>query len=251
MDLKNTLFFQILKTLVLLEVFIAIVLFFDSQYFAQFRGDGQKIADVILAVTLAYLYWTASKRAREQIIYAVLIGIGGEYLFSIVFGMYTYRLENVPHYVPLGHAVVYLAVYYFVRQPKVISYRRQLELAFLTINAVFAVSFLIFKGDVLGFALSLLVLYFVLKNPRERLFYLSMYFTIAILELLGTGFGAWVWPDTWFGKVPFMPSGNPPSGISIFYFGLDLGCLYFYKLRHKIAWKRMKSVRRIRQAKAV
>ena len=46
-------------------------------------------------------------------IYAVIIGFLGEHFFSRGLDMYTYRLENVPHYVPPGHALVYVAVLYF------------------------------------------------------------------------------------------------------------------------------------------
>ena len=38
-------------------------------------------------------------------------------------------------------------------------------------------------------------------------------------------------------------------GQLIFYFGLDLGCLWLYKKRHKIAWRRMKNQRLIRLEK--
>ncbi|TVZ56808.1 hypothetical protein OD91_2108 [Lutibacter sp. Hel_I_33_5] len=249
MNIKKTLFFQIFKTLGLLELFIAAGLFLDSKYFIPQYANGQNIATIILTSVLVYLYWKATKRTREQIIYAVLIAIIGEYLFCLGFGMYTYRLENVPHYVPPGHAIMYLGVFYFVRQPKVIINRKNLELALYSINGLFATYFLLFKNDVLGFSLTVIIFYIVYKKPRERLFYLGMYLAIAILELIGTSYGCWWWPTTWFGKVSFIPSGNPPSGISFFYFGLDLGCLYFYKLRHKVAWSRMKNIRKIRQEK--
>ena len=40
-------------------------------------------------------------------IYAVIIGFGGEYLFSIVLDMYTYQIgSNLPLYIPFGHAAV-------------------------------------------------------------------------------------------------------------------------------------------------
>ena len=248
-ELKNTLFFQILKTIVLLEVFISAALFLDSEYFEQAYKHGQIIANTLIVVALLYLYSKANKRVREQIIYAVLIATAGEYFFSKFLGMYTYRLENIPHYVPAGHAIVNLAVYNFIRQPKVISNRVKLERILYFVIGIYATYFLVFKNDILGFALTVLAFYFFIKRPKERLFYLSMYLTVAIVELIGTGYGSWWWPSTWFGKIDFLPSANPPSGISIFYFGLDLGCLYFYKLRHKTAWARMKKFRRIRLSK--
>lgn len=245
--MKNTLVFQFLKTIGLLELFIAAGLFLDSRFFLPYADYGQEISNAILISVLCYLYYKANKRTREQIIYAVLIGIIGEYLFCKGFGMYTYRLDNVPHYVPPGHAIMYLGVFYFVRQPKVVLNKKNLEIAFYIVNGLFATYFLLFKNDILGFSLTALTFYIVSQKPRERLFYLAMYFAIACLELIGTFYECWWWPSTWFGKVDFITSANPPSGISFFYFGLDLGCLYFYKLRHKKAWARMKSIRKLRE----
>jgi hypothetical protein len=90
----------------------------------------------------------------------------------------------------------------------------------------------------------------ILRNkPRERLFYLTMYISVAVLEIIGTTYECWWWPSTAFDVIPFLPSYNPPSGISLFYFLLDLGCLWIYKKRHKITWKRMKNIRKIRLEK--
>jgi hypothetical protein len=88
---------------------------------------------------------------------------------------------------------------------------------------------------------------FILRNkPKERLFYLTMYVSVAYLEIIGTNYLCWKWPATAWGFFDFLPSYNPPSGISFFYFLLDLGTLWFYKQRHKIAWSRMKNIREIR-----
>jgi hypothetical protein len=105
---------------------------------------------------------------------------------------------------------------------------------------------LIFENDVFGFLMTLLIVFILRNRPRERLFYLSMYLTVAYLEIIGTNFLCWKWPNTAFDIFSFLPSANPPSGISFFYFGLDLGCLWLYKKRHTIAWKRMKNQRLLR-----
>lgn len=105
---------------------------------------------------------------------------------------------------------------------------------------------LIFRNDVFGFAMTIATILILRKKPRERLFYLSMYITVAYLEIVGTNYLCWKWPSTAWGIFDFLPSHNPPSGISFFYFLLDLGTLWLYKKRHKIAWSRMKNVRKIR-----
>jgi hypothetical protein len=88
---------------------------------------------------------------------------------------------------------------------------------------------------------------FILRNKqRERLFYLTMYISVAYLEIIGTNYLCWKWPASAWGIFDFLPSHNPPSGISFFYFLLDLGTLWLYKQRHKIAWSRMKNIRKIK-----
>src|SRR5205814_1727892 len=51
---------------------------------------------------------------------------------------------------------------------------------------------------------------------------------VALLEQVGTRLGCWHWPGVLLGKFAAVPSGNPPSGIASFYFGLDVLCLLLY-----------------------
>ena len=101
-----------------------------------------------------------------------------------------------------------------------------------------------FFGDLFGFVMTLFVFLLLWKRPKERLFFFSMYILVAILEIGGTAFGAWKWPSIGFDTFHFLPSNNPPSGISLFYFLLDIGCFYIYTKRHKKLWERLKSIRK-------
>ena len=69
-----------------------------------------------------------------------------------------------------------------------------------------------------------------------------MYIIVALLEIGGTAFGAWKWPSIAFDTFSFLPSNNPPSGISLFYFLLDVSCLFVYILFHQKIWKRHKCI---------
>ena len=250
MDSKNRrlLFFSFFKTIGYLFLFIVVGLFLDSTYMHGVISQTQHIATAVMFIGFATLYLRSSARLREQMLYAVVIGYIGEHLFSIELGMYTYRLENVPHYVPLGHAIVLVATIYFCKKAVVRQYKVLLE-RFLTVSVlVYATLFLIFAGDVFGFVMSLAVLLLLRNKPRERLFYLSMYVVVAFLEIIGTNYQCWYWPETAYDVIPFLKSANPPSGISLFYFLLDLGSLWLYKKRHKVAWSRMKEVRRITES---
>ncbi len=192
-----------------------------------------------------FFYYRGTSRIRQQLIYALIIGIVGEYIFSLGLNMYSYRLNNIPHYIPFGHALVFLAVYNFSRKPKVRVSHKNIEL-FLTISIViYAVVLLIFTNDIFGFVMTLLVFLLLRKYPKEKLFYLTMFAVVGYVEIIGTSFGCWVWPKIAFDTFEILPSGNPPSGICLFYYGLDRGTMSIYKRRNKKIWERFKKIRAI------
>jgi len=133
--------------------------------------------------------------------------------------------------------------YKIINQETTFDFKKSIEKIFTIAILIYASLFLIFANDIFGFVMTLLTVFILQFRPRERMMYLTMYIVVAFLEIIGTSYQSWYWPDTAFGLMPFLKSANPPSGISFFYFGLDLGCLWLYKQRHKIAWKRMKHIR--------
>ena len=171
-------------------------------------------------------------------IYAVILGFLGEYLFSIVLNMYTYRLQNVPLYVPIGHAALFGRIIMFSKASIVRKHHKSIEQLFTIFISLFATLYLVFYSDVFGFLMTICVFLLLLKRPKDRLFFYAMYFLVAILEIGGTAFGCLKWPETAFGIVDFLPSNNPPSGISLFYFLLDVGCFLVYIKVHRTTWKR-------------
>lgn len=243
----TNLFSSFFKTLGYLFLFMVFGLFLDSTYFSSIFPQAQYLAILSMLIGFAILYFRAASRIRELMIYAVILGYIGEHLFSVGLGMYTYRLGNVPHYVPPGHAIVLIATIYFCKETVVKVHRKLLEKIITIFILIYASLFLIFAGDVFGFVMSLLVIFLLRNKPRERLFYLSMYLAVAFLEIIGTNYGCWYWPETAWDTIPFLKSANPPSGISLFYFLLDLGSLWLYKKRHKIAWARMKNIRKLQE----
>ncbi len=193
------------------------------------------------------MYFRSTPRVKELMIYAVIIGFGGEYLFSRGLSMYTYRLENVPLYVPIGHAALYGRIFMFSKASVVRKHHKAVEQLFAIAIAVFATIYLVFFADVFGFMMTAFVFLLLWKRPKDRLFFYAMYILVAILEIGGTAFGCWKWPDTAFGVFEFLPSNNPPSGISLFYFLLDISCFLIYTQRHKITWKRLKNIKKVRK----
>ena len=227
-----------------LFIIFVFVLFFDSIYFVENILDSQIPINILMIFGFIVMYWRANPRTKELMIYAVILGFGGEYLFSRGLNMYTYRLENVPLYVPLGHAALYGRIIMFSKAPVVRKYHKKIERLFGICIGIFATVYLIFFSDVFGFVMTICMFLLLWKRPKDKLFLFSMYILVAILEIGGTAFGCWKWPSTAFDVFTFLPSNNPPSGISLFYFLLDIGCFFMYTQRHKITWSRLKSIQR-------
>ena len=212
-------------------VFFVFVLFFDSLWFSENVTNSQVLINVLMLAGFLKMFFRSTPRVKELMIYAVIIGFGGEYLFSRFLGMYTYRLENVPLYVPIGHAALYGRIFMFSKASIVRKYHKAIEELFaISIIMVFATIYLIFFNDVFGFLMTVGVFLLLWKRPKDRLFFYSMYILVAILEIGGPAFGAWKWPDTAFGVFDFLPSNNAPSGISLFYFSTRyrLFCNLYY-----------------------
>ncbi|WP_438977131.1 hypothetical protein, partial [Polaribacter sp.] len=217
-------------------------LFFDGTYFTENFVNSQLPINILAILSFFWMYKRATKRVRKLMIYVVFLGLLGEYFFSIYLGMYTYRLENIPWYVPFGHAALYGRVFIFSKDALVKKYHKAIEQLFTIIIIVFALVYLVFFTDVFGFVMTIAVFAILYFRPKDRLYFYTMYIIVALLEIGGTAFGAWKWPSIAFDTFSFLPSNNPPSGISLFYFLLDVSCLFVYILFHQKIWKRHKSI---------
>lgn len=217
------------------------ILFFDGDYFEENYTSSQNIINILALLSFFWMYKRATIRVRKFMIYAVFLGFIGEYFFSVYLGMYTYRLENVPWYVPLGHAALFGRVYIFSKDALVRKYHKEIEQFFSVIIALFGACYFILFNDVFGFLMTLTVFAILYFRPKDRLYFYTMYIVVALLEIGGTAFGAWKWPPIAFGVFESLPSNNPPSGISLFYFLLDMGCFLMYFIFHQNVWKRYKA----------
>ena len=233
----------------LLFLFVA-ALYVDSTHLASIFPQAQLMSNILMILAFLMLYYRSVPRTRKLMIYAVIIGFIGEYIFSIVLGMYTYRLSNLPLYIPFGHAAVYARTFVFSKASVVRKYAKEVTTFFYILISLFALFYLIVFNDVFGFVMTIGVFLMLIKRKKDRLFFLTMYIVVAVLEIGGTAYSVWSWPDTAFGVFDLLPSHNPPSGISLFYFLLDVGCFVIYILVNRSTWKRFKSIQKLKLKKA-
>lgn len=227
-------------TILFVLIMIPAGLYLDSLSVSLIFPWGQTLANVVMITTYLVIYKGAPRKLKKIMFYGLFIALAGEALFSLVFGMYEYRLENIPVYVPPGHAIIYACVYYFVREPIVIRNQALIEKSLMAFAIIYGVFWLFYDNDLYGF-ICLLGLFAIYRyNRASGLFLLVMYTVVAYLEQVGTIYGCWYWPTIAFDSWAWLPSGNPPSAISIFYFAFDVVCIKIYLRLHKNTRFRLK-----------
>lgn len=225
-------------------LFIWIGLFLDNKELSQTISYNQWLTNIVVLPVFFWIYFHSPRYLKQMMLFGILVAMFGESLFSLLLGMYTYRLENIPLYVFLGHSVVYAGVYYLAKEPLIRKNQEQVIKILLITAVLYSSSWLLFGNDLFGF-LCMVGLVIVLRRYKtSRLFFLLMFFMVAYLEVVGTHYGCWSWPPIWFDVIPFVPSSNPPSGIGFFYFLFDAGCLWFYKQFNKKRWQTLRALRR-------
>lgn len=229
---------------------IVLVCFLDGSWVAARFAHGQWVSNALMIAFFAWMYRGAAPRLRALMKYGVFIAAAGEALFSLVLGMYEYRLATIPLYVPPGHSVMVGAVYYFVRERSVIRHQKLIALAMLLLSVAYAAFWLVTHNDLYGALCTGLFVVLIAREPESRMFFLTMFIFVGFLEQIGTGFSCWYWHDIAFAKFAWLPSGNPPSGISVFYFAFDVLCLMAYLRRRPELKRRSKALKARRSAAA-
>jgi len=175
---------------------------------------GQTLTNVVLWVLL--LYWLRGARPDQQLALSicVLYATLGEIFLSLVWGLYEYRLANVPLFVPPGHALLFML-------GRILAERaRDWIVWFVPLAATPFILLLAWTGlgtlDALLFALFLLCL---LSGRAGRLYAVMFVLSLA-MEIYGTWLGNWTWAEQapWLG----FTTVNPPLAAGAFYCMLDM-----------------------------
>jgi hypothetical protein len=183
---------------------------------------GERILGVATWLALLVALLPLPRLARAQAIGVVLFATVGEVAGSIFWGVYRYRLHDLPLFVPPAHGLVYLTGLSFAT-----SLRRHARTLVAVAAAAAATWGLLGlaalpRRDVAG-ALGVPLLLVFLWRSRNRALYASVFLVVAALELYGTALGTWRWAPTLPGLG--IPDGNPPSGVASGYVWFDVMAL--------------------------
>jgi hypothetical protein len=156
---------------------------------------------------------------RAMVAGVVAFATLGEVTGSIVWGVYRYRLHNLPLFVPPAHGLVYLTG--IAIAAALAPRTRAAVIAAAAAAATWGVLglFVLPRRDVAG-AVGIPLLLVFLWRSRNRAVYACVFLVVAALELYGTAIGTWHWAR----RLPGLgvPDGNPPSGVASGYVWFDV-----------------------------
>jgi hypothetical protein len=159
---------------------------------------------------------------RAQVAVVICAATTAEVTGSILWGVYSYRLHNLPAFVPPAHGLVFLAGLSLSRAAR--RYSRALVAAAAAGAALWGILGLTVlpRVDAAG-ALGVPLLLAFLWRSRARAAYAGVFLVVAGLELYGTALGTWRWAPALPGLG--IPDGNPPSGVASGYVWFDVMAL--------------------------
>jgi len=178
---------------------------------------------VISLTTWLFLAGAIRHSPREERIQVfVMIGVATifECFCSLIWGVYVYRLDNLPLYVPPGHGLFYLMAIRLAELPIVIRFSKGI-VAWVMMGGMIHLTYNQFaepNHDVLGVVSWLIFLPFILRSRFAYLYAVSFTMTMG-LEFYGTNLGNWAW-------MPVVPviglsAASPPAFVGVGYCIMD------------------------------
>ena len=171
---------------VVLPAYLAALLALDTRV----SLHGQLALGALTFIVLAVALRPLAPLVRAQAVGVVLFATIGEVTGSLVWGVYHYRLHNLPLFIPPAHGLVYLSGIALSR-----SLRARAVVWAAAVGATawgIAGLTVLPRLDVAG-ALGVPLLLVFLWRSSSRATYAGVFLAVAALELYGTSIGTWRW----------------------------------------------------------
>ncbi len=198
--------------------FIAVLLLVD-------RGASyhqQLLLGALTWLVLALALVPLAPERRAQALGVVCFATIGEVTGSLIWGVYSYRLHNLPLFIPPAHGLVFLAgLALGVALARHVRTLVALAAVSATGWALLGLTVLPHRDVAGAFGVPLLLVF--LWRSRNRAVYAGVFLVVGALELYGTAIGTWRWAP----ELPGLgiPDGNPPSGVASGYVWFDVMAL--------------------------
>jgi len=196
--------------------YLAALLALDTQVG---RG-GQALLGVLTWLVLLAALVPMRPLVRAQALGVVAFATVGEVTGSLLWGVYRYRLHNLPLFIPPAHGIVYLSG---LALAGAVPARALVRCAAAGAIAWGVAGLTVLpRLDVAG-AVGVPLLCLFLWRSRQRAVYAGVFLVVAALEVYGTSIGTWRWAR----ELPGLgiPDGNPPSGVASGYVWFDVMAL--------------------------
>ena len=194
---------------VLIIATLAVGLVID-QHWARY---GQVVVSAAVWLVLMALWMRSDSPHRRAFFACLAFATAGEVFLSLVWGLYEYRLGNIPLFVPPGHVLLYfLGTQICARIPDGGEWM-------IAVLAAPVIGLFAWNGaDTMGPVLYAVFLVCMAASPSRKL-YATMFILSLALELYGTWIGNWIWAA----RVPYLglTADNPPIAAGAFYCALD------------------------------
>jgi hypothetical protein len=200
--------------------FLAALLAVDTQV----ELHGQLLLGALTWIVLLVAAGPLPAERRAQVAVVICAATVAELTGSILWGVYSYRLHNLPTFVPPAHGLVFMAGLSLSEALR----RHSLALVAFAAGAVTIWGVLgltvLPRLDAAGALCIPLLLAFLWRSP-VRAAYAGVFVVVAALEFYGTAIGTWRWAE----QLPGLgiPDGNPPSGVAAGYVWFDVMALLF------------------------
>ncbi len=192
----------------------------------------QAAADAWAWCAYLILLFYSNAVERRELIACLLIATLGEIFLSFGWGLYEYRLHNLPLFIPAGHGLVFAAGRRISKaMPAWLPYGVGLALAPMAV-----------MGRILGYdtqaPLWFGVFILCVTISFDRRFPATMFLFALLIETLGTSAGAWQYfgRDPWFGLTTVT---RPPLWAGSFYCALDTFVALAVAKCRAPAWNRL------------
>jgi hypothetical protein len=197
------------------------------------------------AITWVVLLWACrplGRVQRAQVAGVVVVATIAEILGSIVWGVYRYRMHNLPMFVPPGHGLVFLLGLRLSQLARVRAHTRAFVAAVLAVAVGWGILGVTAfpRTDMLGLLGIVVFLFYVRYGPTPEI-YAGVFVAVGMLEISGTAIGTWGWKPVVPGT--HLTSGNPPSGAIAGYALFDICAMLLAPLFLRFVMRREAAAR--------
>lgn len=184
--------------------------------FVDVRTDiaGQTALSALVWAVLFYALKGVTREERLALMVCLVVATSGEVVLSLGWGLYTYRLGNIPMFVPPGHVLMLLLGLSLARiMPQSVAR------AIFGSAALYSLAAAAAGIDTLGLALFSVFAAAAIGMPSLRNLFASTFLLSLLLELYGTWLGNWSWAR--YVPATALVTTNPPGAAGTFYCALD------------------------------